>query len=102
LSQRKPLVTAVTDGRRAVADTACAQRHRHAQRQKEFTMFKTNVGTLDRIARVLIGIALIALTLTGAIGVWGWIGVVPLLTAAFGTCPLYTVLGLSTCPMKRV
>jgi Protein of unknown function (DUF2892) len=64
-------------------------------------MFKTNVGTIDRIARVLIGITLIALTLTGTIGVWGWIGVVPLLTAAIGSCPLYTVLGLSTCPMKR-
>lgn len=64
-------------------------------------MFKTNVGTIDRIARMLIGLALIALTLTGAIGVWGWIGVVPLLTAAIGNCPLYSVLGLSTCPMKR-
>jgi Protein of unknown function (DUF2892) len=64
-------------------------------------MFKTNVGTIDRIARVLIGIVLIALTLTGTIGVWGWIGVVPLLTAAMGTCPLYSVLGFSTCPMKR-
>jgi uncharacterized membrane protein YfcA len=64
-------------------------------------MFKTNVGTIDRIARVLIGVTLIALTLTGTIGVWGWIGVVPLLTAAMGSCPLYTVLGFSTCPMKR-
>jgi hypothetical protein len=64
-------------------------------------MFKTNVGTLDRIARVLIGIVLIALTLAGTIGIWGWVGVVPLLTAALGTCPLYTVLGFSTCPMKR-
>ena len=64
-------------------------------------MFKTNVGTLDRIARVLIGIVLIALTLAGTIGIWGWVGAVPLLTAALGTCPLYTVLGFSTCPMKR-
>jgi Protein of unknown function (DUF2892) len=64
-------------------------------------MFKTNVGTIDRIARVLIGVTLIALTLTGTIGVWGWIGVVPLLTAAMGSCPLYTVFGFSTCPMKR-
>jgi fatty acid desaturase len=64
-------------------------------------MFKTNVGTIDRIARVILGLALIALVLTGTIGVWGWIGVVPLLTAALGTCPLYTVFGWSTCPMKR-
>jgi Protein of unknown function (DUF2892) len=64
-------------------------------------MFKVNVGMLDRIARALLGLVLIALTLTGAIGVWGWIGVVPLLTAAIGNCPLYSVLGLSTCPMKK-
>jgi hypothetical protein len=64
-------------------------------------MFKTNVGTLDRLLRVVIGLALIALTLTGTIGVWGWIGVVPLLTASLGSCPLYTVLGMSTCPMKK-
>ena len=64
-------------------------------------MFKTNVGTIDRIARVLIGLVLIALTFTGAIGVWGWIGVVPLATAALGTCPLYTLIGVSTCPMNK-
>jgi Protein of unknown function (DUF2892) len=69
--------------------------------RKEFCMFKTNVGTIDRVARILIGLALIALTLTGTIGVWGWIGVVPLLTAAIGNCPLYSVLGFSTCPMKK-
>ena len=64
-------------------------------------MFKTNGGTVDRIARVLIGLALIALTVTGTIGVWGWIGVVPLATAALGTCPLYTLIGVSTCPMNK-
>jgi uncharacterized membrane protein YfcA len=64
-------------------------------------MFKSNVGTIDRILRVILGVALIAMTLTGTIGIWGWIGVVPLLTAAFGSCPLYTVLGLNTCPMKK-
>ena len=62
---------------------------------------KTNVGTVDRVLRAAIGLALIALTLTGTIGVWGWIGVVPLLTAALGFCPLYTVLGFSSCPMKK-
>ena len=72
-----------------------------ANQQQEFTMFKSNVGGIDRILRVVIGIALIAMTLTGIIGVWGWIGVVPLLTAALGSCPLYTVLGMSTCPMKK-
>ncbi len=62
---------------------------------------KANVGAIDRILRVVLGLVLIALTLTGTIGVWGWIGVVPLATAAFGFCPLYTVLGFSTCPMKK-
>jgi uncharacterized membrane protein YfcA len=64
-------------------------------------MFKSNVGGIDRVLRIVVGLALIAMTLTGVIGVWGWIGVVPLLTAALGTCPLYTVLGLNTCPMKK-
>jgi Protein of unknown function (DUF2892) len=62
---------------------------------------KANVGGIDRILRIVLGLALIALTLTGTIGVWGWIGVVPLATAALGFCPLYTVLGFSTCPMKK-
>jgi hypothetical protein len=66
----------------------------------EFPMFKSNVGGIDRMLRVVIGITLIALALTGTVGWWGWIGVVPLLTAALGSCPLYTVLGLSTCPHK--
>lgn len=64
-------------------------------------MFKSNVGNIDRILRVVLGIALIAMTLTGMIGVWGWIGVVPLLTAALGSCPLYTMLGMRTCPLKK-
>jgi Protein of unknown function (DUF2892) len=68
---------------------------------QEHGMFKSNVGNIDRILRAVLGIALIAMTLTGTIGVWGWIGLVPLLTAALGSCPLYTVLGVNTCPMKK-
>ncbi|MCP5270101.1 MAG: DUF2892 domain-containing protein [Burkholderiaceae bacterium] len=64
-------------------------------------MFKTNVGGIDRVLRIIVGLALIGLTLAGTIGVWGWIGVVPVLTGLLSTCPLYTVLGFSTCPMKR-
>jgi uncharacterized membrane protein YfcA len=64
-------------------------------------MFKSNVGGIDRILRIVAGLALIAMTLTGTIGIWGWIGVVPLLTAALGSCPLYSVLGMNTCPMKK-
>lgn len=64
-------------------------------------MMKTNEGTMDRAARVVGGIALIALAATGTVGVWGWIGIVPLATGALGWCPLYTVLGFNTCPMKK-
>ncbi len=62
---------------------------------------KANVGGFDRIARILVGLVLIALTLTGTLGVWGWIGIVPLATGALGFCPLYTVLGFSSCPLKK-
>lgn len=64
-----------------------------------------NVGFVDRVARVILGIALLALAIPlgfpQAGWNWlGWIGVVPLLTAAFGLRPLYTLLGVSTCPAR--
>ena len=61
---------------------------------------KTNEGSLDRVLRVVVGLVLLGLTLNGNIGVWGWIGVVPLATGAVGMCPLYTLLGLNTCPVQ--
>ncbi len=61
----------------------------------------TNEGTVDRILRVVAGLILIARAATGTVGLWGYIGVVPLLTGALGWCPLYSVLGINTCPMKR-
>lgn len=64
-------------------------------------MFKTNEGTIDRVLRVLVGLALIALVFVGPQTPWGWIGLVPLLTGLAGTCPLYTVLGIRTCKLKR-
>jgi hypothetical protein len=63
-------------------------------------IMKTNEGTIDRALRVLAGLVLIALTLTGTIGMWGWIGVVPIATGLLGWCPAYTLLGINTCPMK--
>ena len=60
-----------------------------------------NVGGIDRVLRVILGVVLVALAVMGTIGPWGWIGLVPLATAALGFCPLYTVLGLSTCPSKK-
>jgi O-antigen ligase len=62
---------------------------------------KTNVGGLDRIIRAVLGALLIALTLMGTIGVWGWIGVVLLGTAAIGWCPPYQLLGINTCSVKK-
>ncbi|MGA7749839.1 MAG: DUF2892 domain-containing protein [Gallionella sp.] len=62
---------------------------------------KANVGTIDRALRVIAGLVLIGLTVTGTIGVWGWIGVVPLLTGLFGLCPAYAIFGMSTCAMKK-
>ncbi len=62
---------------------------------------KTNAGTLDRTLRIVAGLALIALAATGTVGLWGWIGVVPLLTGAIGNCPLYSVFGINTCGMRR-
>lgn len=61
---------------------------------------KTNEGGLDRVLRIVAGLVLIGLTLNGTIGVWGWVGVVPLATGALGWCPLYSLLGLNSCPMK--
>ena len=61
----------------------------------------TNVGTIDRALRIIVGLALIGAAL-GVYGpaytsVWGWIGVVPLVTALVGWCPAYTILGIRTC-----
>ena len=60
---------------------------------------KTNMGSIDRIVRAVVGIALIAWALTSG-PVWAWIGVVPLATAALGWCPVYVPFGISTCAKK--
>lgn len=59
-----------------------------------------NVGMIDRLLRALVGIGLIYWALTGG-PIWVWIGVVPLLTAAVGFCPAYTLFGIRTCPVKQ-
>jgi hypothetical protein len=62
---------------------------------------KCNAGGIDRALRVIVGLVLIALTATGTVGMWGWIGVVPLVTGAIGFCPAYTLLGMNTCGVKN-
>jgi hypothetical protein len=59
-----------------------------------------NVGNIDKLLRIVAGVVLIGLTLTGVIGMWGWIGVVPLATGLMGWCPAYTLLGIKTGPMS--
>jgi len=62
---------------------------------------KSNVGGIDKIARIVVGAVLILLALTGTIGVWGWIGVLPLATGLFNFCPAYKLLGMNTCKLKK-
>ena len=62
---------------------------------------KINTGCIDRALRVVIGLALITMAATGTVGMWGWIGVDPLLTGLIGFCPLYTIMGTNTCRVKK-
>ena len=68
-------------------------------------MFKTNEGTLDRALRIIVGAALLVWFFADqGTGFWHYaklIGIVPLLTGLAGTCPAYSIFGLSTCPMKK-
>ncbi|MCR8725479.1 YgaP family membrane protein [Frigidibacter sp. ROC022] len=67
-------------------------------------MFKINEGSTDRILRVLVGLVMLGLYFFGPAWSMSWlllIGVVPLLTGLLGTCPLYSLMGISTCPMKK-
>ncbi|MEJ8856875.1 DUF2892 domain-containing protein [Variovorax robiniae] len=61
---------------------------------------KTNLGTIDRALRIIVGLLLLALTGNGTIGLWGWVGLVPLITGLAAVCPAYTIFGLSTCSSK--
>lgn len=61
----------------------------------------TNVGSVDRILRIVVGLALVAGAATGQIGMWGYIGIVPILTGLFRVCPAYSILGINTCGLKK-
>jgi hypothetical protein len=58
-----------------------------------------NEGTIDRVLRVGLGVALIALVFVGPQTPWGWLGLVPLLTGVVGFCPLYRLVGVNTCKL---
>ncbi|OYD85682.1 YgaP family membrane protein [Azospirillum brasilense] len=60
-----------------------------------------NVGTIDRALRAIVGLVLIALVFIGPQSPWGWIGLVPLLTAVVGFCPAYTLFGMRSCPIRK-
>lgn len=59
-----------------------------------------NVGTVDRVLRIVAGVILLSLVFVGPQTPWGWIGIVPLVTALVGWCPAYTLLGIKTCKTK--
>jgi hypothetical protein len=62
------------------------------------TLFPQNERLLDRVLRIVFGMVLLTLTLRGSHFVWGYIGIVPLLTGIVGSCPVYTLFGINTCP----
>lgn len=63
--------------------------------------FATNEGTIDRALRVILGLALLSLVFVGPKTLWGLFGVVPLVTGLLGTCPVYSLLGIRTCPLTQ-
>ena len=85
-----------------------AHRARRARNQMEAltVTLPRNVGTIDRIARLVLGISLVAIFVAGVVAApWGWIalalGVIMLGTAAVGYCPIYSLVGLSSCPLRK-
>jgi hypothetical protein len=60
-----------------------------------------NVGTVDKVIRIILGLGLLALVFVGPQTPWGWIGIIPLVTGLVGICPLYSVLGINTCPTQK-
>jgi hypothetical protein len=70
--------------------------------QQQGAFMKTNVGGIDRLLRITLGVILVALAATGTVGIWGWLGLVPLATGLLGWCPPYTLLGINTCKNKNI
>ncbi|MCG6990048.1 MAG: DUF2892 domain-containing protein [Gemmatimonadetes bacterium] len=64
-------------------------------------IFPHNEHVADRVIRVILGLVLLSLVFFGPRTAWGWVGLLPLVTGLVGDCPLYTVLGTSTCPRNE-
>ena len=64
-------------------------------------MFQKNMGGIDRLSRIGLGLALIASAAVGALGSWAYIGIIPVITGAIGSCPLYSVIGIKTCKTQK-
>lgn len=67
-------------------------------------MFKSNVGGIDRVIRIVVGLAVLSLFFLYPDASWRYyalVGIIPLLTGAMGTCPLYSLMGFSSCPVNR-
>jgi hypothetical protein len=79
--------------------TACHQVHASSTTQEK--NMQANVGSIDRIIRIVIGLGLIGATLLGAIGAWGWLGVVLVATGVFRFCPAYLPFGWSSCKTRN-
>lgn len=62
---------------------------------------KHNVGGIDRILRIVLGLLLMGLAFTGVVGWWGWLGSLPLATGLLGWCPPYALFGWNTCSTRR-
>jgi Protein of unknown function (DUF2892) len=65
------------------------------------SFFAVNEHPVERVVRVALGVGLIAMAFVGPKTPWGFLGIVPLATGLLGNCPLYSVFGFSTCPVKR-
>ena len=63
-------------------------------------LFPTNEHSFERVLRVILGLGVLSLAFVGPKTPWGFLGLVPLATGLLGTCPIYTLFGWSTCPMK--
>ena len=62
---------------------------------------KANVGGIDRVLRIVVGLIMVMMAAVGSIGPWGYLGLIVLATGVFRFCGAYTLIGISTCPIKK-